>query len=102
MRVLTLSVRRSADAHARDSGEEPHDGLTVSAGVDELQAQDSLAALMARADVALYVARSRGRDRVVDLTIPSVPFARSMRDESTLAPFRGATGNPCRNSMRYA
>ncbi|MEX3916474.1 hypothetical protein AB4Y43_09585 [Paraburkholderia sp. BR10872] len=65
LRVLTLSVRRSADAHARDSGEEPHGGLTVSAGVDELQAQDSLAALMARADVALYVARSRGRDRVV-------------------------------------
>ncbi|MCP3719104.1 MULTISPECIES: GGDEF domain-containing protein [unclassified Paraburkholderia] len=65
LRVLTLSVRRSADAHARESGQEAHDGLTFSAGLDELQAQDSLATLMARADAALYVAKSRGRDRVV-------------------------------------
>lgn len=65
LRVLTLSVHRGADAPAGESGQEAHDGLTFSAGVDELQAQDSLATLMARADAALYVAKSRGRDRVV-------------------------------------
>ncbi|RAR68077.1 diguanylate cyclase (GGDEF)-like protein [Paraburkholderia unamae] len=65
LRVLTLAVRRSADTHAREPEHGGHEGLTFSAGVDELQAQDSLAALMARADAALYVAKTRGRDCVV-------------------------------------
>lgn len=65
LRVLTLSVRRGADANAHEPGHGSHEGLTFSAGVDELQAEDTLATLMARADAALYVAKTRGRDRVV-------------------------------------
>ncbi|SDD49944.1 GGDEF domain-containing protein [Paraburkholderia lycopersici] len=65
LRVLTLSVRRGADASLHESTQGGHEGLTFSAGVDELQAQDTLATLMARADAALYVAKTRGRDRVV-------------------------------------
>jgi diguanylate cyclase (GGDEF)-like protein len=65
LRVLTLSVRRSAEANARDPEPGAHEGLTFSAGVDERQAQDTLVTLMARADAALYVAKTHGRDRVV-------------------------------------
>jgi diguanylate cyclase (GGDEF)-like protein len=65
LRVLTLSVRRSADAIAREPDHASHEGLTFSAGVDALRAEDTLTILMARADAALYVAKTRGRDRVV-------------------------------------
>jgi diguanylate cyclase (GGDEF)-like protein len=65
LRVLTLSVRRSADTAAREPDHVSHEGLTFSAGVDELRAHDTLATLMARADAALYIAKTRGRDRVV-------------------------------------
>ena len=65
LRVLALSVRCSADASTFEPEEGGHGGLTFSAGVDELREEDTLAALMARADTALYVAKARGRDRVV-------------------------------------
>jgi len=65
LRVLALSVRCSADASTFEHEEGGHGGLTFSAGVDELREEDTLAALMARADTALYVAKARGRDRVV-------------------------------------
>jgi diguanylate cyclase (GGDEF)-like protein len=38
---------------------------TFSAGVDEYQANEMLANLMARADAALYSAKAMGRNRVV-------------------------------------
>ncbi|RFU44915.1 GGDEF domain-containing protein [Paraburkholderia sp. DHOC27] len=40
-------------------------GYTFSSGVDQLRNDEPLAALMARADAALYAAKAMGRDRVV-------------------------------------
>ncbi|MFD1554169.1 GGDEF domain-containing protein [Paraburkholderia silviterrae] len=84
LRVAALAVRRGgcATAHeaspsgsAQDDGEgagddapAAHAGLTFSAGVDVYQDGDTLASLMARADAALYEAKTRGRDRVVSAT----------------------------------
>jgi diguanylate cyclase (GGDEF)-like protein len=44
---------------------------TFSAGVGELQADDTLAGLMARADAAQYTAKAMGRDRVVTAAYPA-------------------------------
>ncbi len=69
LRVAALAVRRGGDAalHGQEpsTSQTPHAGLTFSAGVDVLNAGDTLASLMARADAALYEAKTRGRDRVV-------------------------------------
>lgn len=69
LRVAALAVRRGDDTplQARDQRDQsaPHAGLTFSAGVDVLQDGDTLASVMARADAALYEAKTRGRDRVV-------------------------------------
>ncbi|WP_321813278.1 MULTISPECIES: GGDEF domain-containing protein [unclassified Paraburkholderia] len=75
LRVAALAVRRGGDtplqgqeslpAHPSQEETAPHAGLTFSAGVDILQIGDTLANLMARADAALYEAKTRGRDRVV-------------------------------------
>ncbi|HEV3426396.1 MAG TPA: GGDEF domain-containing protein [Paraburkholderia sp.] len=79
LRVAALAVRRGGDtplqvqaqspanpaAHSAQTPGLTHSGLTFSAGVDVLQSGDTLASLMARADAALYEAKTRGRDRVV-------------------------------------
>jgi diguanylate cyclase (GGDEF)-like protein len=66
LRVAALAVRRGGDAAQPEQEQAtPHAGLTFSAGVDMLQPGDTLASLMARADAALYEAKTRGRDRVV-------------------------------------
>ncbi|WP_322041847.1 GGDEF domain-containing protein [Paraburkholderia sp. J67] len=69
LRVAALAVRRGGDiplhAQAVQEGPAAHAGLTFSAGVDVLQTGDTLAGLMARADAALYEAKTRGRNRVV-------------------------------------
>lgn len=65
LRASILAVRRDADVNASQEELGSQEGLTFSAGVDELQQGDTLATLMARADAALYLAKTRGRDRVV-------------------------------------
>lgn len=91
LRVAALAVRRGdpATAHemahemapagralqagegagAADDASTAHQGLTFSAGVDVYQHGDTLASLMARADAALYEAKSRGRNRVVSAAV---------------------------------
>lgn len=56
LRAKTAAVRR---------GPGQSESVTFSAGVDACAHGDSLASLMARADAALYAAKTRGRDRVV-------------------------------------
>jgi two-component system, cell cycle response regulator len=54
--------------------------VTASFGVATLGPADDARALMRRADIALYVAKSDGRDRVVgapELTSPDYPGASS-------------------------
>ncbi|QGZ63530.1 GGDEF domain-containing protein [Paraburkholderia acidisoli] len=65
LRRSILAVRRSADADASEDERGPQESLTFSAGVDEFHSSDTLATLMARADAALYLAKTRGRDCVV-------------------------------------
>jgi diguanylate cyclase (GGDEF)-like protein len=76
LRVAALSVRRGDSPSSHPHGapaptvatadtQTAHAGLTFSAGVDVFQHGDTLASLMARADTALYEAKTRGRDRVV-------------------------------------
>jgi diguanylate cyclase (GGDEF)-like protein len=78
LRVAALAVRRGGDtAQAERDQATPHAGLTFSAGLDMLQPGDTLASLMARADAALYEAKTRGRDRVVSAQSAQSPQSAS-------------------------
>jgi diguanylate cyclase (GGDEF)-like protein len=57
---LAERVRRTVAAHAFEHGEP----VTVSLGLAACQAEDDLAALVKRADLALYQAKRNGRNRI--------------------------------------
>ena len=67
-RIESLRLLIACDKCQASSAEEGQTalGCTFSAGVDEYRHGETLSNLMARADAALYAAKSRGRDRVVD------------------------------------
>ena len=65
--------RRKAPDDAQDA---PPQHYSFSAGVDEYRHGDTLLELLARADAALYTAKTLGRDRVVDAQeVPARPAA---------------------------
>ena len=59
--TVAEDVRRAVAAEKLPDGE----GLTVSAGVSELQPEETVDSWLLRADAALYEAKRAGRDRVV-------------------------------------
>ena len=79
--LLLLADTRETDAaeaaeHLRiviaDSTLVPEMRLTVSIGVSELQAHDTVQTWIRRADEALYAAKHAGRNRVVSADAPSI------------------------------
>lgn len=66
IRAKSRFARRLPHGDDSDFGAGLHDDpVTFSAGVDEYRDGDTLAELMARVDMALYAAKTSGRDRVV-------------------------------------
>lgn len=48
--------------------------VTISCGIAQFRDKDTLDFLTSRADVALYAAKNKGRDRIVDETGSDVTF----------------------------
>ena len=65
--TVAEEVRRAVSAERLPDGNE----LTVSAGVSELQPEETVEAWLRRADTALYEAKRGGRDRVVSGGAPT-------------------------------
>jgi diguanylate cyclase (GGDEF)-like protein len=62
--VVAERVRATVEGALVQNGEGRSIGVTISVGVAQMQADESLEALLKRADLALYAAKDRGRNRV--------------------------------------
>ena len=62
--VVAERVRATVEAAFVQNNEGESVGMTISVGVAQMRADESLESLLKRADTALYAAKDRGRNRV--------------------------------------
>jgi diguanylate cyclase (GGDEF)-like protein len=62
--VVAERVRATVEAALVPNGDGRPIGVTISVGVAQMQADESLESLLKRADLALYAAKDHGRNRV--------------------------------------